>query len=187
MSSPTGSPDHTDVTANDHAKVPAKRERDLLAEVHLSTEEGIYGLILVAGLVAVAGNSGLSSVQTLAFVLVTVGVFWVAHVYSGTVAAHSSQLGLSVRTSLRMARKRSRGLLASIALPAIPLVLGAVGLIDDIVADWIAMWTIVAVLAMLGYLTYRRRDASLGVCLVGAVSTASLGLVVIVAKALLHH
>ena len=181
MSSLTGSPDH--------ATVPVKRERDLLAEVHLSTEEGIYGLILVAGLVAVAGNSGLSSLQTLAFVLVTVGVFWVAHVYSGTVAAHSSQLGLSVRTSLRMARKRSRGLLAAIAPPAVPLVLvlGAVGLINDIIADWIAMWTIVAVLAMLGYLTYRRRDASLGMCLVGAVLTASLGLVVIVAKALLHH
>lgn len=67
-----------------------RRERDLLAEVHLSTEEGIYGLILVAGLVAVAGTSGLSSIRTLVFVLVTVAVFWVAHVYSGTVAAHSS-------------------------------------------------------------------------------------------------
>lgn len=179
MSSPTGSVDRTDV--------PAKRERDLLAEVHLSTEEGIYGLILVAGLVAVAGNSGLSSVQTLGFVLVTVGVFWVAHVYSGTVAAHSSQLGLTVRTSLRMARKRSRGLLVAVVPPAVPLVLGAAGLIRDITADWIAMWTIVAVLALLGFLTYRRRDASLGMCLVGAVATASLGLVVIVAKALLHH
>lgn len=169
------------------AEVSVRRERDLLAEVHLSTEEGIYGLILVAGLVAVAGNTGLSSVRALAFVLVTVGVFWVAHVYSGTVAAHSSHAGLSLRASLRMARKRSRGLLAAVVPPAVPLVLGAVGLIDDLVADWIAMWTIVAVLALLGYLTYRRRDAPLRMCLLAAVSTAALGFVIIVAKALLHH
>lgn len=171
----------------ERAEGSSPRERDLLAEVHLSTEEGIYGLILVAGLVAVAGNSGLTSARTLAFVLITVGVFWVAHVYSGTVAVHSSQLGLTVRTSLRMARKRSRGLLVAVVPPAVPLVLGALGMIQDITADWIAMWTIVAVLALLGFLTYRRRKAPLHMCVIGAVSTAALGCIIIIAKALLHH
>lgn len=164
-----------------------RRERDLLAEVHLSTEEGIYGLILVAGLVAVAGTSGLSSIRTLVFVLVTVAVFWVAHVYSGTVAAHSSHQGQTLRMALRMARKRSRGLLAAVVPPAIPLVLAAMGVIDGLLADWIAMWTIVAVLALLGFLTYRRRSAPLGMCIAAAISTAALGFVIIVAKALLHH
>lgn len=171
----------------DEVGSPARQERDLLAEVHLSTEEGIYGLILVAGLVAVAGASGLTPLRALAFILVTVIVFWVAHVFSGTVAEHSAHPGLSLRASFKMARKRSRGLLVSVVPPAVPLVLGATGLVGTLTADWIALWVIVAVLALLGYLTYARRGAPVHKRLLAAVCTAALGFVIIIAKALLHH
>ncbi|KAM9865192.1 hypothetical protein ACIFOC_01721 [Leucobacter aridicollis] len=167
----------------------AADQRDLLHQVHLSTEEGVYGLILVAGLIAVAGSTGQGPVQTLAFIAITVAVFWAAHVYAGTVAAHSgsaaahASLGVAFRHSLR----RSRGLLTAVLPPAIPLVLSAAGIFDARTADWLALWAIVGVLAVLGYLAYARKGAAIHVRLIGAASTAAFGVVIILAKALLHH
>lgn len=164
-------------------------QRDILHEVHLSTEEGVYGLILVAGLIAVAGSTGQGAVQTLVFVIVTVLVFWAAHVYAGTVAAHSSggSVGLSLKEAIRHSRRKSRGLLTATIPPAVPLLLSAFGLFSARSADWIALWIVVAVLAVLGYLAYLRKGAALHMRLLGAVSTAAFGIVIILAKALLHH
>lgn len=161
----------------------------MLRQSHLSTEEGVYGLILVAGLVSVAGSTNLGPVRTLAFVVITVFVFWAAHVYAGTVAEHSGSagVGVSLRAAATHAVRRSRGLLAATVPPAIPLVLSAFGVFGAKAADWIALWIIVAVLALLGYLAYRRKNAPLHMRMVGAVSTAAFGVVIILAKALLHH
>lgn len=50
----------------------------------LMSEEAIYGLILVSGMVVVSGLSVGTSVNALVTVLVTVIVFYLAHVYAGT-------------------------------------------------------------------------------------------------------
>lgn len=162
---------------------------DLLQQVHLSTEEGVYGLILVAGLIAVAGSTGQGPVQTLAFIAITVGVFWAAHVYAGTVAAHSGNAAahVSLGVAFRHSLTRSRGLLTAVIPPAIPLVLSALGVFEARTADWLALWAIVGVLAILGYLAYSRKGAAIHVRLIGAASTAAFGIVIILAKALLHH
>lgn len=178
---------NVDAERSGRAGSTARSDRDILANAHLSTEEGIYGLILVAGLVAVAGNAGLTSPQTLLFVLVTNSVFWTAHVYSGAVAAHSGSEALPLGRATRLAMRRSRGLLTAAIPPAVPLLLGTLGVIDSITADWIALWIIVGVLALLGFIPYRRKGAPLHVCLFGAACTAALGIVIILAKALLHH
>src|SRR5262245_62038436 len=51
--------------------------------VHASfaTEEAVYGVILVAGMIVVAGSHGDSSWTVFTTVVVTVLVFWAAHVY----------------------------------------------------------------------------------------------------------
>ena len=162
------------------------RQRDFLTGAYLSTEEGVYGLILVAGLIAVAGTSGLSSWQTLVFVGVTVIVFWAAHVYAGSVAAHSGSTGISLRGAIRHALRRSRGLLAATVPTAIPLVLGAIGVLDTALADWISLWIVVGVLALHGFLAYQRKGSPVHMRVIGAVSTAAFGVVIILAKALLH-
>ena len=81
---------------------------------------------------------------------------------------------------------RSRGLLMAAVPPAVPLLLGALGLVDSITADLIALWIIVGVLAILGFIPYRRKGAPLHICLFGAACTAALGCVIIIAKALIH-
>ena len=52
------------------------------------TEQSVYGVILVAGMIVVAGAADATSFTVFVIVVVTVLVFWGAHVYAGTVAAH---------------------------------------------------------------------------------------------------
>ena len=157
----------------------------------MTTEEGVYGLILVSGLIAASGSAGAPAWKTLVFTAVTVLVFWIAHVYAGAVAMHGSPSAagtpVSIREAARSAVRKSRGLLAATLAPAAALMFGAVGLIGDVAPTWTAMWVCVSVLAVLGYVAYRRKGAPMWVRLIGAVSTASFGIVIIIAKAVVTH
>ncbi|WP_394162159.1 hypothetical protein [Galactobacter valiniphilus] len=158
---------------------------------YVATEQGVYGLILVSGLIASAGGLGASAGRVLLFVAVTVIVFWLAHVYASVVAGHGrwdaagkpKPLGVTIRESVREAR----GMLISSVFPMLALFLGVLGLLPDPASFWLALWTSVAALACLGYLSYRRLGASTPARLVGAVATASFGLVIILAKVLVSH
>jgi hypothetical protein len=156
-----------------------------------STEEGVYGLILVSGLVASAGSGGTPAVRTLAITAVTVIVFWMAHVYAGAVAAHGTAgvegKPVSLGQAVRHAMRRSRGLLVATVLPGLALLLGVVGVLPDTVAIWTSLWVCVGVLAWLGFVAYRRKGATWAMQIVGAVSTASFGVVIIAAKAIITH
>jgi hypothetical protein len=76
---------------------------------------------------------------------------------------------------------------AASALPAAVLLLGPLGALDDATAIWLSLWAIVAALAVMGYLAYRRRGAAWYWRLLGAAATASFGVVIIVAKILISH
>lgn len=180
---------HPRAEMNAPVESPQRVQKNLLHQTHLSTEEGVYGLILVAGLIAVSGSAGQGPLYTLAFVVITVIVFWAAHVYAGTVATHDGGdgVGRSLRASIRHSMRRSRGLLTATIPPAIPLILSAIGLFDARLADWIALWIIVGVLGVLGYLAYRRKGAPMHLRLLGTLSTAAFGIAIIIAKAFLHH
>lgn len=157
----------------------------------MTTEEGVYGLILVSGLIAASGSAGSPAWKTFVFTGVTVMVFWVAHVYAGAVAAHgepsASGAPMSVREAIGKAVRKSRGLLASMLPPAAALVLGMVGVLSDAAATWLALWGSVAVLALLGYVAYSRKGAGWWVRILGTLSTASFGVVIIIAKAVVTH
>lgn len=78
-------------------------------------------------------------------------------------------------------------MLLAAVLPAVALLLGAAGLMQDKTAGWLAMWICVAVLALLGYRSYSRLGAGLPVRLLGSLATASFGLIIIAAKAIVTH
>jgi hypothetical protein len=152
------------------------------------TEESIYGVILVSGMIVVAGSHGASSWQVFWQVIGTVLVFWAAHIYAGTVARHGLEHGhvIGIRAAFRASFRRSLGLVASAMIPSLILLLGATKAIDDSVALWIALWVGVLVLAVLGWIAFARRGASWPIRLAGAVGTAAFGLVMILMKALIH-
>lgn len=51
-----------------------------------ATEPAVYGIVLVAGLVAIRAEGAEESWAVLVKVVATVLVFWAAHVYAGIVA-----------------------------------------------------------------------------------------------------
>ncbi len=70
----------------------------------IATEPAIYGVVLVAGLVVVVGESAEASWDVFAKVFLTVLVFWAAHVYaarSPTSATSRCPGSLSPRVSSR--------------------------------------------------------------------------------------
>lgn len=151
----------------------------------------MYGLILVSGLIATAGGTGATSFRMLLFVVVTLSVFWLAHVYAGVVGSHGSTghdgQPMPLRAVIRESMRESQDMLLAALLPAAALLLGVLGILQDRTAGWLAMWVCVAVLALLGYRSYHRLGATLPVRLVGAFATASFGLVIIIAKAIVTH
>lgn len=144
------------------------------------TEHAIHGTVLVSAVIAVGWNDD-TDLQVLLFVLGSVGVFWLAHVYSG-ILAREVDTGHRLRAVLEAARQSTRhttGLIASMVLPVVFLLLAVVGVLDEYVAYYAALWVGVLVLAVLGFAASARRGSPWYLRLVSAVVTASLGLLII--------
>ena len=152
------------------------------------TEESVYGVLLVSGMIVASGGDGESSWRVFWSVAITVVVFWAAHVYAGTVAHHGLDHDrvVGLKESFGIAMLRSRGLLLSSAIPLFILLLGATRAIPDPVAIWTALWAGVVVLAVLGFIAFHRRGAPWLVQVVGSLITAGFGIALIVLKAVIH-
>ncbi len=159
-----------------------------IVRASFTTEESVYGVILVAGMIVVGGSHASSSWEVFLTVIITVIVFWAAHVYAGTVAHHGFTEGheVGIREAFGIAMRRSSGLLASAAIPSVILLAGATRVIDDVLAVWAALWSGVIVLAVLGWIAFARRNAPWGFRLLGSLTTAAFGLVMVVLKVFVH-
>jgi hypothetical protein len=156
------------------------------------TEAAVYGTILVSGLVAVSSAHGETSFTVFVTVVVTVLVFWGAHVYAGTVARVSDRDDrnrgehVGVRAAFTASVKHSLGMLSSATVPAVILLAGTTRVIPDGLANDLALWSGVVILAFLGYVAFLRRGSSQLVRVLGALGTASFGIAFVVLKALVH-
>ncbi|UOQ88329.1 hypothetical protein MUN74_13705 [Agromyces endophyticus] len=173
--------------AASHPPTPTE-PRESLVRTAFVTEESIYGVLLVSGMIVVTGSHGSNSWQVFWTVIVTVLVFWAAHVYAGTVARHGLAVErvMGLRDAFGESMRRSLGLLLSALIPSAILLLGVLEVVPDLLTIWLALWAGVVVLAVLGFVAYRRRGAPLHLQLLGAVGTAAFGLVMILLKAIIH-
>jgi hypothetical protein len=153
-----------------------------------ATEESVYGVLLVDGMIVVSAGHGASAWAVFATVLGTVVVFWAAHVYAGTVAHHGldHERMIGLGEAFRGAVRRSMGLLASALVPSFILLLGATRAIPDVYAIWTALWAGVVVLAVLGWVAFARRGSPWPIRVGGALGTAAFGIAMILMKALIH-
>jgi hypothetical protein len=152
----------------------------------LMTEEAIYGLILVSGMIVV--SAGGSSWAAFVTVLVTVLVFFAAHVYAGTLgrlAATDGHAGL--RASLRASLRQSSGLVIAAIAPLFVLLLGSTRVIEDDTALWVALVVNTLILGGLGWIAVARWSTHWWPRLLSALLTAAFGGVLIVLKAVIHH
>lgn len=151
------------------------------------SESAIYGVVLVSSLIAIGWREN-TDLEVLLFTLGAVVVFWLAHVYAGTVSREETgapRLRAIVAAALTSAA-HSAGMLLAMVLPTIFLGLAALSVLDEYVAYYLALWVGVVVLAVIGWYTAMRRGGHWGWWLLSAVVTASLGLIVIWLGSLVH-
>lgn len=159
----------------------------------LVSEKTVYGVMLISGmLVIVATDSEAATWDALVKVLVTVGVFWLAHVYSSTVAHLGDHPEIEASSQVRLSRaaryavRHSLGMLGTALVPLVILGLGAAGVLGHTVAVWTTLWLDVVLLAVIGFLGMSGWTEKLWVKLIGAGATALLGVILIVLKAFVH-
>jgi hypothetical protein len=163
------------------------RETPRLRRV-LMTEEAIYGLILVSGMIVVSGTTVGTSIDALITVVVTVVIFFAAHVYAGTLSRMAESRGSSgLRASLGAASLQSSGLLVASIVPLAILALGTTDVIDDNRALWTALIANTALLAAFGWIAVARWSSHWTARVLGALITASFGGALILLKGLISH
>lgn len=154
-----------------------------------ATESAVYGVVLVAGLVAITPAANWDVIVK---VSATVVVFWAVHVYVGMVAHLDDQQGSGIlvlariRAAARVALRHSSGMLVAPVLPLAVLLLGHSGLLSEQQAVWACSWLCVALLGVLGYTKATAWTTSLWVRLASGLVIAFLGLVLVLLKMWVH-
>jgi hypothetical protein len=159
---------------------------------HWGTPASIYGTIVYASVVAAASGEDdgqASAIRLLVFSLVSIAVFWLAHVYSTALGFQGDAAHLRDRVSASVghALRESGGMLEAAVVPSVPLLLAALGLIPVKFGVNLALWLAVIMLAVLGYSVFLVRGRPVVVRLIGAVITGAFGVVVILLKSALQH
>lgn len=166
------------------------RERGVSSKLRgiMRSEEAIYGLILISGLIVASGSASAASLDALITVLVTVIVFFAAHVYAGTLGRFAATDGHSdFRVSVRAAGRHSSGMLVASVPSTLLLILGSVGMISDAYALWLALIANAVLLGVLGWIAVARWNHRWMPRVLGALGAASFGLVLILLKAVVNH
>jgi len=151
------------------------------------SESAIYGVVLVSSLIAIGWREN-TDLEVLGFTFGAVVVFWLAHVYAGTVSREDtgSPRWQAILAAARTSAGHSAAMLLAMVLPTVFLILATVNVLDEYVAYYLALWAGVAVLAVIGWWTAARRRGHWGWRLLSALVTATLGLLVIWLGSLVH-
>lgn len=148
------------------------------------TVDAIYGLILYAALIAAVSDEEAHSFEVLLVSVLSLVIFWGAHVYAGTIVNHVSNTPL--HTAIWRAMRHSGGMLWAAVIPSIPLVLGAFKVIADDDAVDLALFIATIVLGILGYVALTKRGARMVVRIFGAIGSALFGTLIIALNAAVH-
>jgi hypothetical protein len=144
----------------------------------------IYGTILALSVTAV-GSAKETDVEVLVSVFATAIVFWLVHVYAGVLAARLER-GAPIVEALRHEGGREWPLVQASVPVMIPLFLGAIDLIGDETAYWLALIVGVLVLAGFGVRLVRREGGSTATVVVVGTLNAFVGLLFVLLKVLVH-
>lgn len=149
---------------------------------------GIYGLIVVSGVIAVSRNLAGSSAEALFAIIATLFVFFAAHTYAATLSylAGMDHEDRSFKEALRFGFLESTGLFLVGLIPVAVLSLGVMGLLRPVDAVWLALAIDVVLLGLLGWAVTAARLPGFWARLGGAMLTAAFGGIIIGLKVLIH-
>lgn len=146
---------------------------------------GIYGLIVVSGVIVVTRNLTGSSGEALLAVVGTLLVFFAAHAYAATLG-EMSRHGFSFREALKRGLAESIGMIVIGVIPILVLLLGVIGVLRPADAVWLALLIDVLLLGVLGWAVTAARLRNTWARLGGAILTAGFGGMIIALKAFIH-
>ena len=148
----------------------------------------IYGTIVVLSVVIAGARAFPDEPERIAAVVaITTLVFWAAHVYAHSLAhSVSSDEHLSFAEFRRIARGEASILEAAVP-PIAALLAGAIGLLDEDTAVWLAVILGMIVLAAQGFLFARVERLSGPATLVVVALNLGLGIVLIGMKLFVTH
>ncbi|WP_314502401.1 hypothetical protein [uncultured Microbacterium sp.] len=150
-----------------------------------SGEHGVYGIVLVTALIAVGWDDD-TDLEVLVFVVGTVFVFWLAHIYAAVVASRAAETPLVLRTAVARGIRHTYGMLVAMLIPALLLSLAVIGLVEEYTAYYLALGSGVVMLALIGYANAARNRSPWYWRLGGVLATTGLGLLVIVLSIIVH-
>ncbi len=145
----------------------------------------VYGSLLVTTLVAAQARSDASAEFIVATLLIAVGVFWLAEVWS-EIVNHRTRGPIGRDGLVAIAREESPMLLAAIP-PALALATASLGLTTAEQAIDLALVVGVVQLFIWGLVVGRAVNRGWGVALLIAAVDCALGLLIVVLKVLVLH
>jgi len=170
-------------------EVPPRSAR--VSDVLLGTRGGIastvYGTVVVMATLTAAYASESNPWKLAGVVITTAVVLWIAHLYAHGL---SESISLDRRLTLQEGRtlaRRELGILMAAALPCAALVVGALGVLEEKTAIWLALGLGLGTLAAEG-VRYARieRLGLLGVT-AAVVGNVLLGSFVVLLKVIVAH
>jgi positive regulator of sigma E activity len=150
-----------------------------------SGEHGVYGVVLVTALIAVGWDDD-TDLEVLIFVIGTVFVFWLAHIYAAVVASRAAATPPSLRTALALGIRHTYGMLVAMLIPAFLLWLAVIDVVEEYTAYYLALGSGVVTLAVIGYANAARNRSPWYWRVAGVLATTALGLLVIVLSIIVH-
>lgn len=145
----------------------------------------VYGTVSVVAVIVVASHQSATAGGILLLAAVSMVVIWAVHVYASTLAATGAS-GLDWPTAMARALHEEFGVLQGAAAPLAVLVAGAVGILDDELSVWLAVWCGVVLLSLIPLVWLRRRGSTWGSAVVASMVSGLFGLLLLALKVVLH-
>jgi hypothetical protein len=147
----------------------------------------IYGLILATSVIAVsreytAKNAGITAIT----VIVTAGVFWLAHVYAEVLALEADERHVPTRREIRAILSKEWPMVQAGILPTLVLLLGPLGVVEDPAVQDAALAVCLVELGLTGIAAARAGGARGGLVVVSGLVSLSLGVAVTALKVIVH-
>lgn len=148
---------------------------------------GLYGTVLVLAVIIALSKSGKAEASViLGGVVVTTLVFYVVHVYADVLARRVSEPESSWSALTREVGHEEVAIVEAAILPAIPLLLGTLGVMDREAASWSAIGC--GLVSLFGWGTLVGRALGYGTfrSVVFGTLNIALGGLMVVLKVLVH-
>jgi VIT1/CCC1 family predicted Fe2+/Mn2+ transporter len=147
----------------------------------------IYGTIVVLAVIAgVSEDTEAGAASVLGALLVTALALWIAHVYAESLASRLVDPEVKWREIVRRAIAQEWPLAQAALVPAVPLLLGALGVLSRDTAIDVAMALALADLFAWGVAVGRASDQPRGRAVLSGLLNVALGAIVVGLKLLVH-